>query len=153
MLGKTHFITGAALGTFMFSQNIIEPTVGNAAAIAIGSLISDIDKRGSKASQKIILPFHLLFKHRGITHSIIGGIGFMLLLRIFIKGSEIAFLTGFLAHIIPDMLTSHGIKLFWPLDKPIKAPLTMTTGSVYEIIFSASMSLWTVVMLARMLNV
>lgn len=38
----------------------------------------------------------------------------MCIFSVFINDAGPAFLVGFLAHIIPDMLTSHGIKLFWP---------------------------------------
>ncbi|MBN2794479.1 MAG: metal-dependent hydrolase [Clostridia bacterium] len=153
MLGKTHFITGVALGSFAISHNVLEPTLVNWAVIVIGSLIPDIDKCGSIASDKIIIPFYLLFKHRGFTHSIVGGACLMMIVQLFLKNSEIAFLIGFSAHIVPDWLTSHGIKIFWPFSDMKKAPLTFPTGSTFEYVFSFAMSIFTLINISKMVSI
>lgn len=153
MQGKTHLITGVAFGTFLVTQNIIEPTIGNGLALVIGSLIPDIDKKGTTISNKIKLPFHIFLSHRGFTHSIIGGCCLMFLLGLIIHGSELAFIAGFLAHVLPDMLTTHGIKLLWPLNISIKLPFNFSTGSFMETIFSMTMAIWTILQLRSLISI
>jgi inner membrane protein len=139
--GKTHIITGIACGTLAAAHGYIEPTVLNALAITIACVLPDIDKRGTTVSKKVILPFHILFKHRGFTHSIVGGSLFIFMMNLYDENLWMPLVLGLLAHIIPDMLTSKGIKLFWPMQKSFKFPFTCSTGSTEEWIFSVMMGL------------
>jgi len=52
----------------------------------------------------------------------------------------VPFIVGFMAHIIPDMLTTHGIKLFWPMKVTVRFPFTCATGSIEEWMFSVMMA-------------
>lgn len=139
--GKTHLITGAAFGAVAANQGFIEPSLLNTLIVVVASVLPDIDKKGTTASRKSILPFHLLFKHRAFTHSLLGAALFIFLLNILVAGTWPAFVVGFLAHIISDMLTSHGIKLLWPLDISLRFPITCVTGSLSERVFATVMVL------------
>ncbi|MEF9952358.1 MAG: metal-dependent hydrolase [Clostridium sp.] len=77
--------------------------------------------------------------HRqGITHSLIGFILFVYILGYGTEGINdierqrilIAFISGYLSHIVGDFFTSRGIPLAYPLTKKkFKAPLTYRVGS------------------------
>lgn len=73
-------------------------------------------------------------------------------MSIFVNDVWCAFLIGFLAHIIPDMFTSHGIKLFWPFKLSVRFPITCATGSVGESLFSSLMIVMCLVNIGKVLG-
>lgn len=58
MLGKTHLLTSVAFGLVAVNYGYIDPTLVNVGVIAVASVIPDIDKKGTTASRKVLLPFH-----------------------------------------------------------------------------------------------
>lgn len=80
----------------------------------IGSTLPDID---------LILPF---FKHRGITHSILGVLFVTIWFKIMliqigiVQELEIAFVAGYLSHLVLDSCTPQGVKWLYPLSKGTK---------------------------------
>ncbi len=144
MLGKTHIASGLAIGTYAMTKGVIEPSLINTIALVMGSLIPDIDKKGTTASKKAILPFYILFKHREFTHSIVGGVFFYMLIMTFFPRVMMAFIIGIVSHDLMDYFTTHGIKLLWPLKIPIKCPITITTGNWQEPLILFSMVAWTI---------
>lgn len=151
MLGKTHIAAGVAIGTYAMTKGFIEPSLVNTIALVIGSLIPDIDKKGTTASKKAILPFHILFKHREFTHSIVGGVFFYMLIMMLFPRVIVAFMIGIASHDLMDYFTTHGIKLVWPLKIPVKFPVTMTTGNWQEQLVLFIMSVWTIHSLGALL--
>lgn len=97
-----------------------------------GSVLPDIDMKGSYISKKIPFMYKLLgkhLKHRGITHSLT----FLMMLWVCILSLvELAerdfivtlffygLLIGYISHIILDLFTSDGVYLFAPYKKVIK---------------------------------
>ncbi len=77
----------------------------------------------------------------------------MCIFSVFINDAGPAFLVGFLAHIIPDMLTSHGIKLFWPFKLTVRFPITCSTGSGGEMLFSGFMMLLCIINIGKLFGV
>ncbi len=96
--------------------------------IICGSLITfllpDIDHPNSYIGNRfkyVSIIIYKIFGHRNITHSIFGLIIFLLFL-IYINNLYlnldidviVGMFLGYLSHIIADIFTSHGVKLFWP---------------------------------------
>lgn len=76
-------------------------------------------------------------RHRSVTHSFLGLIGAMILMK-FIKTSYgvdlvIPFTIGYASHILIDMLNPQGVELLWPYDKNFKVPfISIDTGGIIE---------------------
>lgn len=139
MTFKTHLTGGILVSTLCCT------TIGSAALVVIGSLLPDIDHSGSALGKTV--PFvSKLFKHRGITHSLL-----MLIICWFLLSPYIAI--GVASHILLDMLTKQGVKLLWPLPISIKFfPIAnlIRTGGVFEKLLFASMWLFVLVRLGLM---
>lgn len=92
-----------------------------------GSLLSDIDMRGSYISKRFPLIYKIFgkrFRHRGFTHSLIfvGLIAFIGDVVIVSSNDNIVFtcifsgiLAGVASHICLDLITKEGVELFYPV--------------------------------------
>ena len=141
MLGNTH-IVGGITASLAFSQFSNENPFVLVGAGVIGALLPDICHGGSKigrmfpVSSKIV---NKLFGHRSFTHSLL----FLLLIAVFMdtfvphRSLTIGILLGIASHLILDMGTKKGIKLFFPIKISVRFPLTIKTGSkVEQVIFA-----------------
>ena len=93
----------------------------------LGSLLCDIDMKGSYISKRFPIIYKLFgkrFKHRGFTHSLlfIGGIAFLGDMVIVSSDNNVVFtcifsgiLAGVISHIILDLITKEGVELFYPI--------------------------------------
>ncbi len=98
-----------------------------------GGLFPDIDTRNSKIGK--YLPLGWFTKHRGYFHSILLAAPLSLTIEFFLMGYGLAFFSGYLSHLILDMLNHKGIAIFYPLSKQrIRGPLK-TSGIFEEILF------------------
>lgn len=150
MMGRTHVIIGTAFGASVL------PAVANGnytyeqymmlvCGLVIGSLLPDLDHPQSVISRAIPIVGGIisrLTRHRGLLHSILGMVLFYLLLKIGIPVITVnqsisaqlvgmagaGLLVGYGLHIIADMLTKSGVRLFYPLRRTIKIPLFRTGG-------------------------
>lgn len=142
MMGNAHLAFGT--GSFLIVTSLAGHTPGiiELAAVALGSLIPDADHPRSKIGRWLPGISHFFFYiaggHRGITHSVllvipmlffaswlmqehnsqlgwfssgalqdsIYGVGYLAML---------AFSFGFLSHLLGDLMTTEGLRLFWPL--------------------------------------
>ncbi|QDI90055.1 metal-dependent hydrolase [Salicibibacter halophilus] len=144
MKGGTHLVGAlAAAATYDMLAPETLPSIegGWDAAIffsasLLGGLLPDICHPQSKAGRRASVFSWLIrriFGHRTFTHSLIflvliavltgmipGTIGVMIQSGVFI---------GMASHYILDMLTSQGIKLFYPIDTTIRFPFHTRTGS------------------------
>jgi len=99
------------------------------------SVFVDIDEYKSKVGKKVIfLSFviKLLFKHRGLIHSLILPLiifGFLWFFDYFILGLSI--LIGYGSHLLLDILNISGIRLFYPISN-FKVKGFVKTGSMLE---------------------
>lgn len=94
-----------------------------------------------------------VLKHRGLTHSVLGwvlfGVGWYFLVKSFpvikidlplvagvymlpIAHTLYPFVLGYGFHLAADFMTDSGIPLFYPWDKRVKLPVTITTSSVFD---------------------
>ena len=93
----------------------------------LGSLLCDIDMKGSYISKRFPIIYKLFgkrFKHRGFTHSLlfIGVIAFLGDMVIVSSDNNVVFtcifsgiLAGVISHIILDLITKEGVELFYPI--------------------------------------
>ncbi|OGD65944.1 hypothetical protein A2215_04060 [Candidatus Berkelbacteria bacterium RIFOXYA2_FULL_43_10] len=160
MTGKTHRTLGIASGTLAcaaYAQNSYSPSTlfASLAISYFGSLLPDIDRSASliweslpfgKTAGKVVDPF---FKHRNITHSLLGlalfNFAVLGLTRIFpdywLIDANVLFLVFFVSygsHLVADMFTEEGIPLFFPMKKMIGIPpkpfesVRIVTGKWFE---------------------
>jgi len=138
MLWKTHvafgILSALAVLPFLMPANLFLFF----SVVILSSILPDIDHTKSKISSKIpIIPsiIQLFFKHRGIIHSL----PFMALVAYIVNiflGRElaIAFLVGFLSHLIADGLTISGINFLHPFAQ-LRLQGFVETGSITETFF------------------
>jgi len=162
MTGRTHDLAAFTLLTATVAYLPLQEMTLATAVVAftanmIGALAPDIDQTTSSVWEKVrfgrilsgvISP--LFGKHRFVSHSLIGIIIFAFASKFLlgIIGSVllvdmnivwIAFMIGFLSHLITDMLTRDGIPLLFPIPirfgiPPIKALRIKTNGMVEKTI-------------------
>lgn len=155
MLGRNHVISavsGWVLAQPYVTNHQLEPMVAGVslAAVALGSLLPDIDHPESLLGRRIkfisvplsflqgdrsLLPWSEDSHSRGITHSI-----WALIACWWLFSSQhtvaIAFAFGFAAHLAGDAMTPAGVRLFWPFNIKIRSPLHFRTGGVVEYLFT-----------------
>ncbi len=136
MQGNTHIVGGitAALAFAHYSNDNPLILVG---AGAIGALLPDICHRGSKIGRKFPIISKLVntfFGHRSFTHSLLFLLLMMVILHTFIpyKAISVGIIIGMASHILLDMCTKKGVKLFFPASIAVRFPLTTKTGSKVE---------------------
>ena len=97
------------------------------------SILPDIDSTNSKIGKKVKI-IGLLFKHRGIFHSLF----FAIILSVFIflifnKIYATGFFIGYVSHILLDATTKQGVRPFVPMFN-IRINGYIVTGSMFETI-------------------
>lgn len=148
MTGKTHIIGGIAASLAFAQITNYEPVILLGAGV-IGSLIPDICHGSSKIGRALPILSKLingLFGHRTFTHSLLFLVLFAVLLHNFMPMEEISagLLVGMASHIILDMATKRGVKLFFPFKWNVHFPVTATTGGTSEYLVFALLSLLSV---------
>ena len=136
MQGNTHIVGGitASLAFAQFSNDNPLVLVG---AGVIGALLPDICHRGSKIGRTFPIIAKLIntvFGHRSFTHSLLFLLLVMVVLHTLIpyRAISIGIIIGMASHIVLDMCTKKGVKLFFPASISIRFPLTTKTGSKVE---------------------
>ncbi|GLC86917.1 metal-dependent hydrolase [Lysinibacillus piscis] len=136
MQGNTHIIGGIA-ASLAFAQVSQDNPLLLVGAGMVGALLPDICHGGSKIGKAFPLTSKLvntLFGHRSFTHSIL----FVLLVAMLLqainpyKAISEGILIGIASHILLDMGTKKGVKLFFPWSMSVRLPLTTKTGSKVE---------------------
>lgn len=105
----------------------------------ISALVPDIDTPHSTISRRTS-PFisgilNLFFGHRGLFHSLLAPAG--LTFVVYILGGKIlalVFFTGYLSHLLLDMLTPAGVRIFYPFSLRLSIPLVRTGGVIENIV-------------------
>src|SRR5919202_858864 len=138
MMAGSHVALGAAawmLAAPAFGQDGLAPA-GLGLAVA-GSLLPDIDHPKSWAGKRLRPVSTLIaavFGHRGVTHSLLALAGCWALLRYGTtvpRGWVAPVVTGYLSHLLADLLTPGGLRLAWPLRGTWSLPLCRS-GSPFE---------------------
>ncbi|MDT3960157.1 metal-dependent hydrolase [Staphylococcus kloosii] len=146
MTGKTHASCGVLVGALAieYYKTDLFTSVTIVVLAVIASLLPDICHTQSKIGRKIrVLSFfiRLLFGHRTFTHSIlfIVIIGFALYVIQTPQYYFITIITGLISHVILDMLTPKGVKLFYPIPLTVKLPITFKTGGLVDLSLASAL--------------
>ncbi|MEG0261056.1 MAG: metal-dependent hydrolase [Lysinibacillus sp.] len=145
MLGNTH-IVGGITASLAFAQIANESPFVLVGAGVVGALLPDICHGGSKIGRKLPISSKIvnkLFGHRSFTHSLLFLCCVALLMDAFVpyKSITVGLLLGMASHLILDMGTKQGIKLFFPIKIAVRFPLTIKTGGKVEKIIFAGLCL------------
>lgn len=113
MIGATHAAIGALAGIG------VKGTTASIGAGVIGSLLPDVDKKNTTIGNWLgflALPFRLIFKHRGGTHTLLSCLLFSSIFFIIFKDLflTLSFFAGFFLHLLADGFTATGVKPFLP---------------------------------------
>ena len=150
MSGKTHAIIGAnAAWITMASQQPIDLwTIGFVGIGAFAALLPDIEATNAKIHHiggGIFRPFTGIFKHRGVTHSLLMIVIIYALTSYFLRHHhsllpEVITL-AYASHPLIDGFNHQGVELFFPWRRRIKLlPKVLRTavnGPVDQILFAA----------------
>jgi inner membrane protein len=145
VLGRNHLVFGIGSSALALHYAGFDPVISVVTAPIAGyaALIPDVDHWHSKINSKwwvrlFNLPFILLGK-RGVSHSIVALFILLLLGAALYRNIPesgvfvLAFWVGYASHILADMMTSAGVRFFYPLsEKRIRTPLNFATGSIVE---------------------
>jgi len=164
MLGKTHgaagVLSGLLLANYVFKDIHIVQTIGIVAVTTAGSLFPDIDHGNSTLTNRFPQISHYfsryltsctvgfgdakytqsLISHRGYAHSIFMLISlFIYLLPVLFFGLDYfliwVFLSvGIISHLLLDVVTIDGIRLFAPFSNKKFSLTYIRTGGIEEII-------------------
>lgn len=124
-------------------------------AAAVGSLYLYIN-----TSNNVFALFSLIFlfigvsTHRGFTHSIAGFLIFVYIIKNITTKYNIPYLyesisLGYLLHLVADFLTPKGIKLFYPLDINIAAPIVINPNSGIDSLIFVVASTYSLILLFK----
>lgn len=137
MLAKTHFILGMLAGLLAINLFVFDSIAKYAVyfiMINSGVVFPDFDHPKSLINSKLRITkiFSVLFKHRGILHSIFALVIISALLY-FYAGLffAAAFFLGYLSHLFSDALTADGINFLAPISK-FKVSGPIKTGGTSE---------------------
>lgn len=148
MLFKTHLMFGVFLITVLYpffpsifsAKNLFSQIIFCAILLTSTSL-PDIDTKESKISRKIpVLPqiLSLFTAHRGIIHSIYPIILISAILYPYNSFYTLAFIIGYLSHLILDAITIQGINFLHPFAQ-FHVKGFIKTGSILELILFISL--------------
>lgn len=148
MTGKTHIIGGITASLAFAQVTNYDPFILLGAG-AVGALVPDICHGGSKIGRTLPVVskiINTLFGHRTFTHSLLFLLLSALLFTTVIPNEALAagLMIGMVSHLLLDMATRNGIKLFFPMKITVRFPLTLKTGGPAEAAVFALLSLFAV---------
>lgn len=96
--------------------------------------------------------------HRGFTHSLIGLLSYSFLVKFIATEYNVEFLykgfvLGFTLHLVADFFTSHGIKLFYPINKNISSPIVIKTNNSIEKLIFLVLSIYSLILIFKNLQI
>ena len=146
MMAPTHTMLGVAalFGAATLQPKALPITAVTVAAASLGSLAPDLDHPSSWLGKRLFfisIPLFGALGHRGLTHSLLAGIGVTIGLGWYMQTEHLvpwilAFLLGYISHLVGDWMTG-GVPLFWPSKRRFRAPFAIQTGGIFERIFAA----------------
>lgn len=92
--------------------------------------------------------------HRGLTHSIIGFLISISIIKIAtvdygLYSIYTGFTLGYALHLVADFFNPKGIKLFYPLNKNISSPITIKTNGIIERIIFVFLNIYSIFLLLK----
>lgn len=160
MLARSHRICSVAVVELglLVTNTILKNPIPNLiilAATGVGSSLPDLDSYNSKASRKSLINFSLLLRHRGVTHSLLGWLGFSyglywLMNHVFPIKIEPSMLSnywsclwlglvlGYFLHLVEDSFSNQGVDWLAPFIRKKGRPLLhYKVGGCFEKIIAA----------------
>lgn len=140
MLGRTHRMFAISVAFVVLRYHGLLRTLTAFESVVVfyliilGSMLPDIDHSGSIIGKQF--PWiSKLVKHRGFFHSLLAlvlwyGVFILILNQVYV----FAILIGYVSHLLLDVITVSGIKLFQPLIN-INFAGPITTGGTFERLF------------------
>ncbi|MCM2674230.1 metal-dependent hydrolase [Alkalicoccobacillus plakortidis] len=152
MNGKTHLMGGLA------ACAVVETVVDGSdlsplfyLSGMVGAFLPDICHVHSTIGRRLPLLSRIvsfLFGHRTFTHSILFLAVVYGLLHVFLpdaRNVQLGLFAGMISHIILDMATVRGVKLFFPFSLRVRLPLFIRTGGKFEGIVQFALVIWLVI--------
>ncbi|MHC5409250.1 metal-dependent hydrolase [Listeria seeligeri] len=131
---KTHLVTSfAVVAPVAIMTNNVD--IMGACGLALGAILPDIDEPGSYVGRRIPLIPHILkrvFGHRGMTHTLLATMLFVLLAIIIPNSFTCMLAIGYFLHILEDTFSVSGIKWFAPFNSKVLAFKWYSTGKSSE---------------------
>lgn len=138
---KTHLVTSfAVVAPVAVMTNNVD--IMGACGLALGAILPDIDEPGSYVGRCIPLIPHILkrvFGHRGMTHTLLATMLFVLLAIIIPNSFTCMLAIGYFLHIVEDTFSVSGTKWFAPFNSKVLAFKWYSTGKRSEIVISIIM--------------
>lgn len=148
MTGKTHASCGLLVGslTIEYFHTDLFTSITVITLAVISSLLPDICHTQSKIGRrfKLISFFiRMIFGHRTFTHSLLFIAIIVCLLYVIQTPSYylVTIILGLLSHVILDMLTPRGVKLFYPISINVKFPVVFKTGGLVDISLASALTI------------
>lgn len=148
MTGKTHASCGLLVGalTIEYFHTDLFTSITVITLAVISSLLPDICHTQSKIGRrfKLISFFiRMIFGHRTFTHSLLFIAIIVCLLHVIQTPSYylVTIILGLLSHVILDMLTPRGIKLFYPIPINVKFLVVFKTGGLVDISLASALTI------------
>ncbi|MFH0808258.1 MAG: metal-dependent hydrolase [archaeon] len=111
MLFRTHVVFG--LICYFLVNYFVEMPGFVLLFVLLGSVFVDVDSCSSRVGRKVWFLSWFL-RHRGFFHSLIGALGFSLIVGVFSLWGGFGFFVGYISHLFLDSFTRMGLKMFWP---------------------------------------
>lgn len=133
MMFKTHAVLGA-MGILFFLPYINYKFTFCIFAF-VATLLPDLDSMSSYVGNRWYLrPFQWATKHRGVLHSFTFCLLVSIVFAFIIPVLSFPFFLGYSIHLIADMVTSEGIRPFWPFKDEVEGKI-LTGGNIEKGIF------------------
>ncbi|MER2261169.1 MAG: metal-dependent hydrolase [Psychrobacillus sp.] len=148
MTGNTHIIGGLAASLAISQMTDYDPVLLVVGGV-VGAIIPDICHGGSMIGRRFPLISKIInkvFGHRSFTHSLLFILLLVALMNYFSwnKSIMMGVSVGVASHLLLDMATKNGVKLFFPLPVTVRFPITTRTGGTVESIVFGILSVLTV---------
>ncbi|NWK84920.1 metal-dependent hydrolase [Staphylococcus sp. GSSP0090] len=148
MTGKTHASCGLLVGalTIEYFHTDLFTSITVITLAVISSLLPDICHTQSKIGRrfKVISFFiRMIFGHRTFTHSLLFIAIIVCLLYVIQTPTYylVTIILGLLSHVILDMLTPRGVKLFYPIPISVNFPVVFKTGGLVDISLASALTI------------
>jgi len=125
----THLVAGLLVAIALTEWYLFPNTVVAVLFVLFGSIFPDIDEEHSRLG-RLFPAIPKLFVHRGFFHSIFLAVVIVIALFLYVPSYAVAFLLGFLSHLLLDAMTPSGVRPFWPSTVRVRG--FIKTGGVLE---------------------